>query len=97
MRANLESSGGFVLSEALMLALATTLGKQSAHTLVYDLAMAAHADGRSLKQAVLEDPIIQQQLAPEAIQGLFDYQRHTGCCGEMVDQVLAELERPYTP
>jgi adenylosuccinate lyase len=91
MRANLEATGGLVLSEAIMLALAPVLGKQSAHTLVYEAAMAANAGGTSFKQAVLDNAIIRQHLGPDTLRELFDYQRHTGHCRAMVDQVLAEL------
>lgn len=94
MIANLEATGGFVLSEALMLALAAKIGKQSAHTLVYDTAMAAHAAGRPLRAAVLENTAICAHLAPAEIAALFDYRRHTGQCGAMVDRVLEELGEP---
>jgi adenylosuccinate lyase len=91
MQANLEATGGFVLSEAVMLTLAARIGKQSAHTLVYETAMAAHATGRGLKEAILDNPQICTHLSTEEIESLFDYRRHTGHCGAMVDQALAEL------
>ena len=56
MRANLDATRGFVFSEAVMLALAARIGKQSAHTLVYETAMNAQAtcglpDGNACSQA----------------------------------------------
>jgi adenylosuccinate lyase len=91
MQANLEATGGFVLSEAVMLTLAARIGKQSAHTLIYETAMAAPATGRGLKEAILDNPQICTHLSREEIESLFDYRRHTGHCGAMVDQALAEL------
>ncbi|HLI09397.1 MAG TPA: adenylosuccinate lyase family protein [Ktedonobacteraceae bacterium] len=91
MRANLEATGGFVLSEAVMLALAARIGKQSAHTLVYETAMAAHRSGSSFKEAILANPQIHAHLSTEELETLFDYQRHTGQCAAMVDRVLQEL------
>ncbi len=91
MRANLEATGGFVLSEAVMLALAERIGKQSAHTLVYETAMAAHTAGSGFKEAVLDNPQIRTHLSAEEIEALLDYRQHTGHCAAMVDQVLAEL------
>jgi adenylosuccinate lyase len=76
-----------------MLALAAHIGKQSAHTLVYETAMAAHAERRGLKEAMLENTQICAYLSRDEIEALFDYRQHTGQCGEMVDQVLAELRR----
>jgi adenylosuccinate lyase len=91
MHANLEATGGFVLSEAVMLALAARIGKQSAHTLVYDTAMNGHSTGRGLKEAILANPQICAHLSSSEIEALFDYRQHTGQCGAMVDRVLAEL------
>jgi len=93
MQANLEATGGFVLSEAVMLALAERIGKQSAHTLVYETAMHAHTAGRGLKEAILDNPQICAYLSTQEIESLFDYRRHTGQCAAMVDQVLTELGR----
>jgi adenylosuccinate lyase len=93
MFVNLEATRGFVLSEAIMLALATRTGKQSAHSLVYESAMAAHAQGRGLKEAIMENPQIRAHLSQDEIEALFDYRQHTGHCEAMIDQVLAELGR----
>jgi adenylosuccinate lyase len=97
MRVNLEATGGFVLSEAVMLALAARIGKQSAHTLVYETAMNAHSLGRGLKEAILDNPQICAHLSTTEIEALFDYRQHTGQCGAMVDQVLAELRNNDEP
>jgi adenylosuccinate lyase len=88
MLANLEATQGFVLSEAVMLALAEKTGKQTAHTLVYETAMKAHEAGRPLKDALLDNPAITTHLPAEKIEALFDYRQHVGLCREMVDQVL---------
>lgn len=97
MQTNLEATGGFVLSEAVMLALAERLGKQSAHTLVYETTMNAHSDGRGLKEAILDNPQICAHLSTTEIEALFDYRQHTGQCGAMVDRVLAELGKNDEP
>ena len=97
MQANLEATGGFVLSEAVMLALAERIGKQSAHSLVYETAMNAHTAGRGLKEIILNNPQICAHLSSEEIETLFDYRQHTGQCAAMVDQVLAELGKNDEP
>jgi adenylosuccinate lyase len=97
MQANLEATGGFVLSEAVMLALAERIGKQSAHALVYETAMNTHTAGHGLKEAILNNPQICAHLSPEEIETLFDYRQHTGQCAAMVDQVLAELGKKDEP
>ncbi|MFQ5408729.1 MAG: adenylosuccinate lyase family protein [Anaerolineales bacterium] len=88
MLANLEATQGYVLSEAVMLALAKHTGKQTAHTLVYETAMQAYESGRPLKDAVLENDAIRAHLSVEKINDLFDYQQAVGLCHEFVDRVL---------
>lgn len=96
MLANLEATRGFVLSETVMLALAKHVGKQTAHSLVYETAMEAHEAGRPLKRAVLESDAIRAHLGAEEIESLFDYGEAVGLCREFVDRVLelAGDERP---
>ncbi|NOZ05497.1 MAG: adenylosuccinate lyase [Chloroflexi bacterium] len=89
MRANLEATQGYILSEAVMLTLAQRIGKQTAHEIVYERSMRAFEAGRPLKDALLEDEQLRAHLAPEEIEDLFDYRRHTGLCGEFVDRVVA--------
>jgi adenylosuccinate lyase len=88
MLANLENTRGFVLSEAVMLALAEKVGKQTAHQLVYGVSMRAYEAGRPLKDALLAEPAVTAHLPPEALEALFDYRRHAGQCRELVDRVV---------
>ncbi|MCC6189101.1 MAG: adenylosuccinate lyase family protein [Anaerolineales bacterium] len=92
MLENLEATRGFVLSEPVMLALARKVGKQTAHSLVYEAAMKAHEAGRPLRDAVLAEPGITAHLSPEAIEALFDYRQHTGQCAALVDAVVEQAE-----
>jgi adenylosuccinate lyase len=89
MLANLEATRGFVLSEAVMLALAEKVGKQTAHRLVYETAMQAHEAGRPLKDALLDNPAVTVHLPAAELEALFDYRRQAGLCREMVDRVVA--------
>lgn len=91
MLANLEATRGFVLSEAVMLALAEKVGKQTAHKLVYDVSLRAQEAGRPLKDALLAEPAVSAHLPPQALEALFDYRRHTGQCGELVDRVVTRV------
>ncbi len=90
MRDNLLSTKGFVQAEPLMLALAPKLGKQSAHALVYAIAMDAAGRGAALQEAVLAEPKILVVLGVDEIERLFDMGQGTGCCAQMVDRVLAQ-------
>ncbi|PZN71161.1 MAG: adenylosuccinate lyase family protein [Candidatus Methylumidiphilus alinenensis] len=91
MRGNLLATKGFVQAEALMLALAPKLGKQSAHALVHAIAMDAAEHCTPLCEAVLAEPKILAVLGREEIERLFDTGQATGYCAEMVDRVLGQV------
>jgi adenylosuccinate lyase len=90
MRANLEAGGGFVLSEAIMLALAPRLGRDAAHRLMYELSIRARERGQSLIDAVRAEPALSGAFSERDLAMLLDYATHTGQCAAMVDRVLGD-------
>jgi len=94
MRANIMATNGFVHAEAVMLTLAKTLGKQSAHQLVYDVTLQAQSEGLHFKQALINNQQICAILNNDQIAALFDLEQSTGVCAEMVDQVIAQIHLP---
>lgn len=93
MGENLAATQGAVLAERAMLALAPTLGKQSAHDLVYRVAMATTPQGTPLREALRADPAILAALGgAEAarifLDRIFDAPLDSGHCAAMVDRVL---------
>jgi adenylosuccinate lyase len=94
MLVNILATNGFVHAEAVMLALAKALGKQSAHQLVYEVTMQAQSEGLHFKQALINNGQISAILADDEIEALFDLERSTGVCGDMVDQVIAQIHLP---
>lgn len=90
MYMNLAASGGAVLSEAIMLALAPRLGRDAAHWLLYETAAAARVCGQSFIDAVRENEVVRGALSSAELDQLLDYRHHTGQCVAMVDRVLAE-------
>ena len=90
MRANIMATNGFIHAEAVMLTLAKTLGKQSAHQLVYEVTMQAQSEGLHLKKALINNRQISAILTNDAIDALFDLEQSTGACVDMVDQVIAQ-------
>ncbi len=90
MRANLDMTGGLVLSEAVMMGLAPTLGRDVAHDLVYDICREV-ADGKGAFLDLLEaDPTIAAHMNRRQLAGLLDPGGYTGLAGLMVDRVLAK-------
>ena len=83
MRANLDLGGGLIMAEAVMLDLGTALGRQHAHDVVYDSAMAAAEQGVSFGGLLTADPRVTAHMTPEAIQKLLDPTAYTGLCSDM--------------
>ena len=93
MRRNLDITGGLVVSEAVMMGLGPTLGRQRAHDVVYDICRAVIATGRPFLDLLAENAEIAAHMTREQLAPLVDPANYLGQCGEMVDRVLATHAR----
>ena len=92
MRRNLDLTRGYVLSEAVMLALAEQIGKQSAHQIVYELSMRGVEQGLTFKQALLADERVTARMSEREIDALLDYRAHIGQIPEMIERVVQNAD-----
>jgi adenylosuccinate lyase len=83
MRANLDLGGGLIMAEAVMLDLGAALGRQHAHDVVYDSAMAAVVENKSFGDLLAADKRVTAHLDKAAIQKLLDPTAYTGLCAQM--------------
>ncbi len=83
MRANLDLGGGLIMAEAVMLDLGQAIGRQHAHDVIYDAAMAAAVERKSFGDLLAADKRVTAHLDTKAIQGLLDPTAYTGLCAEM--------------
>jgi adenylosuccinate lyase len=90
MRRNLDTLGGFLMSERVMFALAEPLGKQTAHEAVYDAAMRGITEGITFEQALTESPQVQHAIGTQALRALLDPTTYVGLAPQIVDRVLGE-------
>jgi len=93
MRANLDLTGGMIVSEAVMMGLGPKLGRQRAHDIVYDVCRKVAATGRPLLDLLMEDPGIAGAATRAELAALTDPANYLGLAGEMVDRVLAEEKK----
>ncbi|RKT45556.1 class-II fumarase/aspartase family protein [Thiocapsa rosea] len=93
MRANLDSGGGFLMAEAVMMGLAPHTGRNQAHDIVYAAASRAMEAGDTLRSALRADPLVTAHLSASQIDALLEPANYTGSAGAMVDAVLAQVER----
>jgi adenylosuccinate lyase len=91
MRRNLDMLGGLLLSENVMLALGKAIGKQTAHEVVYEIAMHAHETETPFRDALLADARVSAHLDAAAIEVLLDPVGYIGESERIVDDVLARM------
>ena len=78
MRSNLDLSGGMIASEAIMLRLGETIGRQLAHEVVYDAAQIASTTSTSFTDTLAIDPRVTSQLDTDTIKKLLEPDSHLG-------------------
>lgn len=92
MLRNLRESGSPVASEAVMVALAEHVGRQTAHGVVRENAMRAVDEGRPFHDCLLEDGRVTEHLTADRIESLVDPTAYTGVSESFVDAVLDSLD-----
>ena len=92
MRKNLNLQGGLIMSEAVMMDLASIVGKSQAHHLIYAAASKANDAKITLRESILADKEIIQHISETDLDQLLDPSNYTGSAGEMIDEVLDKYE-----
>ena len=93
MRKNLDLQGGLIMSEAVMMGLASKVGKSKAHHMVYTVASKATDAGITLREAILTERDMMEHISEIELDKMLDPANYTGSAGEMVDAVLAKVQR----
>jgi 3-carboxy-cis,cis-muconate cycloisomerase len=92
MRANLETTGGLIMAEAIVFALAEKIGKQQAHHLVETASKKAVAEKKALRAVLEKDPAVTAHLGAEKIAQLFEPMAYQGVSQALIDRLLASLD-----
>jgi adenylosuccinate lyase len=93
MMRNLDRSGGVVLSENVMMALAPVIGRDRAHALVLRLSRESAKRGVGFREYVAAHPEVRARLTKRSLTRALDYARATGLAAHFVDRVLAAYEK----
>jgi 3-carboxy-cis,cis-muconate cycloisomerase len=91
MRRNLESTGGLIVAEAVMMGLAPVLGREAAHHTVHHACDAALAGGIPLAEALMAEDEVGNRLSAEEVARLTDPSAYLGSAEAFVDRVLRRL------
>jgi 3-carboxy-cis,cis-muconate cycloisomerase len=88
MRQNLDSTGGLIVAEAVMMGLAPELGRNEAHDVVYAACRTALEHKRTLADVLKAMPDVIQHVSAERIDFLCDPINYLGTAPQMVDRAL---------
>jgi 3-carboxy-cis,cis-muconate cycloisomerase len=88
MRENLRLTKGLIMSEAVMMGLGATMGRNRAHDVVYDICREVVKTGRPLIDLLAEDEEIRKHASRKQLEKMVDPANYLGVAGEMVDRVL---------
>jgi len=89
MAENLRLQKDFLFSEALMMELGKAMGKQTAHHVVYEAAMAAHDQATSIVDRLMENPEVRSHFDRESLEKITDPSSHLGAAITMTDEAIA--------
>lgn len=89
MRENLDLTGGLVLAEAVTTAMAKRVGRAEAHGVVQDACGRAVAAGRPLRDELVDDARVREQLSVEEIDRALDPAGYLGSAEAFVERALA--------
>lgn len=96
MAANLERTQGLIMTEAVMMALAPLIGRNRAHELMYELAMAAFESGRPLPDVFRENAEVAALSSRLDLAGVFAPGSYLGEAPDCVDDERARVQRWLT-
>ena len=93
MRQNLDMTGGLVLSEAVMMALAEKIGRAEAHRVVQEAARTALDENRAFATVLGENRVVQDHLDSAALARILDPAHYIGEAVDVTDRVLARAAK----
>lgn len=89
MRRNLGLTGGLIVAEAVMMALAEHIGRSAAHDIVYSACRSAADSGNELITELTRRPEVTTHLDERRLMELVDPANYLGTAPAMIDRMLA--------
>ena len=92
MRKNLNITNGLILSQRVTYFLADIIGKDTAESMIHDIAMKAIAENISLSDAIKNDKIASQYFSDQDLKNLLDPETYIGLAIEQVEIIINQIE-----
>lgn len=88
MQHNLKLTDGLIMAEAVTMALGEAIGRQPAHQHIEKQCHQALAQGLTLHEVLLDDPLVMAHFTAQRLNELLDPQRYLGSARHFTQQVL---------
>jgi 3-carboxy-cis,cis-muconate cycloisomerase len=93
MRANLDSTHGLVMAEAISMALAGKVGKSESHHIVEAASRTAIESRTHLRDVLAKDTRVTAHLGASELERLFEPMAYQGVSQTLIDRLLASIEQ----
>ena len=93
MRSNLDMLKGLIMSEAAMFVLGQRLGKQTAHTAVYEASISSHSEGISFRDSLLKHSAIRGKVTAEELDDMLRPEKYVGLAEPIVERAVEQTRR----
>jgi adenylosuccinate lyase len=93
IRRNLNMTQGRIMAESVMIRMAEKgMGRQEAHAVVRECALASYREGRTLREKLLADKTVMKYLSEKEVDEALDPERYIGTAVEQVEAALKKLK-----
>jgi 3-carboxy-cis,cis-muconate cycloisomerase len=88
MRANLDITGGLLMTESVVTALTPSMGRGAAQELVGGAVRRAVQEGRPVRDVLLDLPEVASELGERGVDAAFAPEGYLGLAGDLIDRAL---------
>lgn len=89
---NLHVEQGMIVSERIMLALSSKIGKSAAHCLMYTIGNVSREENRSFEENVRANEAVQEALSKEELDDLFNVHTYVGQSEKLCKEILSRYK-----
>jgi adenylosuccinate lyase len=93
MRRNLDATKGLIVSEAVMMALASHLGRHTAHKVLYDVAHDSQDSGKSYMELIASHPSVQPFVYQIKLAELLNPENYGGEASQIVETEVQRIPK----
>jgi 3-carboxy-cis,cis-muconate cycloisomerase len=90
MRANLDATGGLLMTESVVTALTPSLGRAKAQELVEGAARSALDQGRPVRDLLAELPEVSESIGEDGLDRALAPESYLGAAGQLVDRAIRD-------